>query len=81
MAGAIVGREEELGVLEALLDGRAAMDGPTAVALEGEAGIGNSTLWREAVEAARLRGLRVCPRSGRPHGSHTATAAACDLDD
>ena len=31
----------------------------TAVALEGEAGIGKSTLWREAVEAAQVRGLRV----------------------
>ena len=59
MAAAVVGREEELGALEALLDVRAAAHGPTAVALEGEAGIGKSTLWREAVEAARARGLRV----------------------
>jgi DNA-binding CsgD family transcriptional regulator len=59
MAAAVVGREEELGVLEALLDTRAAAHGPTAAALEGEAGIGKSTLWREAIAAARARGLRV----------------------
>jgi DNA-binding CsgD family transcriptional regulator len=59
MAAAVVGREEELGVLEALLDTRAAARGSTAVALEGEAGIGKSTLWQEAVAAAEARGLRV----------------------
>ena len=45
MASGVIGREEELGVLEALLDARAVAHGPTAIALEGEAGIGKSTLW------------------------------------
>ena len=52
----IVGRDEELGVLDAFLD-RAG--GSTAFVLEGEAGIGKSTLWLAAVEGARERGLRV----------------------
>jgi DNA-binding CsgD family transcriptional regulator len=53
----IVGRDQELGSLEAFLhrsDG-----GFRAFVLEGEAGIGKSTLWRAGVEAARARGLRV----------------------
>jgi len=59
MAVEVVGRDEELSALSAVLDRRAAGDGPIAIALEGEAGIGKSTLWRAAVEDARARGLRV----------------------
>jgi DNA-binding CsgD family transcriptional regulator len=59
MAVEIVGRDGELGSLYASLDRRVASHGPTAIALEGDAGIGKSTLWRAAVEAARERGLRV----------------------
>jgi DNA-binding CsgD family transcriptional regulator len=62
MAFEIVGREEELGLLIAFLE-RAA-GGLTAFVLEGEAGIGKSTLWLAGVEAARERGLRVL--SSRP---------------
>ena len=58
----IVGREEELGFLHAFLDQEAG--GPLALVLEGEAGIGKSTLWLAGVEAARERGLRVL--SSRP---------------
>jgi DNA-binding CsgD family transcriptional regulator len=74
MASAVVGREEELSVLEALLDARAVAQGPTAVALEGEAGIGKSTLWREALEAAEARGLRVL--TARPAETERAFAHA-----
>src|SRR5947209_6163170 len=58
----IVSREEELGSLHAFVDepGR----GPAALVLEGEAGIGKSTLWLAGVEHARTRGLRVL--SSRP---------------
>jgi DNA-binding CsgD family transcriptional regulator len=59
MAVDVVGRDEELSSLSAFLDGRAAVGGSFAIALEGEAGIGKSTLWRAAVEDARGRGLRV----------------------
>ncbi|HWN23190.1 MAG TPA: AAA family ATPase, partial [Gaiellaceae bacterium] len=53
----IVGREDELAALHAFFDG--AGEGPTAIVLEGEAGIGKSTLWLAGVEAARERGLQV----------------------
>jgi DNA-binding CsgD family transcriptional regulator len=58
----IVGREDELGFLAAFLD--RTDGGSTAFVLEGEAGIGKSTLWLAGVEAARERGLRVL--SSRP---------------
>jgi len=63
MACEIWGREEELGSLRALLD--RAGRGPAALVLEGEAGIGKSTLWLAGVEHARARGLRVpaCARA------------------
>jgi DNA-binding CsgD family transcriptional regulator len=59
MAIEVVGREEELGALHALLDRLTADGGPSAIALEGDAGIGKSTLWLALVDAARGRGLRV----------------------
>ena len=57
MSGEIWGRDEELRFLDAVLDQTA--DRLAAVVLEGEAGIGKSTLWRAGVEAAHARGLRV----------------------
>ena len=72
---------EELGVLEALLDTRAAGAGPTAVALEGEAGIGKSTLWREAVAAARARELRVLTARAAETECNFAYAGLGDLLD
>ena len=57
MAGEVVGREQEFGSIRAFLDH--APEGPGAIVLEGEAGIGKSTLWLAAVGAARDRGYRV----------------------
>jgi DNA-binding CsgD family transcriptional regulator len=59
MAVEIVGREEELGSLSGFLDARPEQPGARALALEGEAGIGKSTLWRIAAGDAAARGLRV----------------------
>jgi DNA-binding CsgD family transcriptional regulator/tetratricopeptide (TPR) repeat protein len=53
----VVGREQELAAIEAFLD--APPGGPAALLVEGEAGIGKTTLWLAAVEAARTRGQRV----------------------
>ena len=58
-----LGRDDELRTIHAFLD-RPAPDGMAALVLEGEAGIGKSTLWLAGVEAARERGLRVL--SSRP---------------
>src|SRR5438128_3896342 len=53
----IVSREEELASLHAFIDGL--QGGPAALVLEGDAGIGKSTLWLAGVEHARAHGLRV----------------------
>ncbi len=74
MAVEVVGRDEELSSLHAFLDRRAAGQGPLGFALEGDAGIGKSTLWRAAVEDARGRGLRVL--SSRPAESERSLAHA-----
>ena len=57
MSFEIVGREEDRATVEAFV-GRAE-GGASALVLEGEAGIGKSTLWLAGVEVARSRGLRV----------------------
>jgi DNA-binding CsgD family transcriptional regulator len=53
----IVGREAELRVLAGFLDSVDAR--PAALLLEGEAGIGKTTLWLATVEQARGRGFHV----------------------
>jgi DNA-binding CsgD family transcriptional regulator len=58
----IVSREEELSSLHAFIDEVCAA--PAALVLEGEAGIGKSTLWVAGVDHARTRGFRVL--SSRP---------------
>ena len=57
MAVDVVGREAELASVYAFLDRDA--EAPAALVLEGEAGIGKSTLWLAGVEGARERGFRV----------------------
>ncbi len=52
-----VGRDSEIASIGAFLD--AAGGQATALLIEGEAGIGKSWLWREAVDAAEARGYRV----------------------
>src|SRR5690348_16238150 len=53
----IVGREEELAAVRELFED--VLPGPALLALEGEAGIGKTVLWRAGVEEARSRGFRV----------------------
>ncbi|MGE5689738.1 MAG: ATP-binding protein [Pseudomonadota bacterium] len=57
MADEIVGREDELSSVLAILD--RVRDGARALVLEGQAGIGKTTLWDVGVEAARARAFRV----------------------
>jgi DNA-binding CsgD family transcriptional regulator len=62
MVSEIVGRDAELSCLHAFID--EAERGPAALVLEGEAGIGKSTLWLAGVAHARAAGLKVL--SSRP---------------
>src|SRR5688500_2472294 len=61
MADSLIGRTEELGTVRALLSTPG--DGPAVVMLEGEAGIGKTTLWEAAIAAERpeRRVLRARP--------------------
>jgi len=52
----IVGREDELASQAAFVDD--VREGPSVLVLEGEAGIGKSTLWLAGVRHARLQGVR-----------------------
>ena len=57
MVPGVVGREAELAEVEGFLDGSA--DKFTALALQGEAGIGKTTVWREGLRRAQERGALV----------------------
>jgi DNA-binding CsgD family transcriptional regulator len=70
----IVGRDEEVHVIESFLCENA----PGVLVLEGEAGIGKTTLWRYGVEFARAEWL-VLTSSPTEAESALAFAAAADL--
>ena len=53
----MVGRDTELASVRAFVD--ETESGPASLVLEGEAGIGKTTLWEAGVEHARARGVRV----------------------
>ena len=55
--GVVVARDEELNAVAGLLGDAA--PAPCGLLLEGEPGIGKTTLWRRGVEAARERSFRV----------------------
>src|ERR671910_3572726 len=63
----LFGREEEHGAVLRLLDEAEQL--PAAAVLSGEAGIGKTTLWLAAIEAASARGFRVL--SARPSEAET----------
>lgn len=68
----VVGRATELSQLDSFLD--AVADGPAALVLEGEPGIGKSTLWKRGTAAAADRGWPVW--SGRPAESEAKLSFA-----
>ena len=57
---AILGREEELAAIARFFDDHRA--GPRALLIDGLAGIGKTTLWRQAVERAGASGLTLVSR-------------------
>ena len=74
--GGIVGRDEELQAIFSFLEQRAA---PAALLIEGEAGIGKTTLWLAAVEGARELSYVVLSASPAEKEATFAYSAVGDL--
>jgi DNA-binding CsgD family transcriptional regulator len=72
----VVGREPELATTERFLAGLP--EGPAALVIEGEAGIGKTTIWRHATRAAEAASYRVL--SCRPAESETKLSFASLAD-
>jgi predicted ATPase len=75
VANAIIGREAEIVAIERFLE-RARL-GPAALVIEGEAGIGKTTVWVEAVriaEACAFRVLQARPAESEVQLSYAALA-------
>lgn len=70
--GPVIGRETELAAIERFVGDVAA--GPLGLLIEGEAGIGKTTLWDRAVSSARARSYRVLVC--RPTGSEARLSFA-----
>jgi DNA-binding CsgD family transcriptional regulator len=79
MAAQIAGRNEELAAVRAFVGGTDS--GFAALVLDGEAGIGKSTLWLAGEEEARERGLRVLTSRPAEAESGLAFAGLGDLFD
>ena len=75
---AIVGREAELEAVERFLE-RLREGSPAALLLEGEAGIGKTTVWDEAVRAATTRAFRVLQARPAESEARLSYAALTDL--
>ncbi len=73
----ILGRDLERARIEGLLD--AVASGPVGCIFEGTAGIGKTTLWRDSVEIARLRGFRILQTAPSEPESVLAFAGLGDL--
>jgi DNA-binding NarL/FixJ family response regulator len=74
---AVVGREEELASIEAFL--ARVEDGPGALVISGEAGIGKTVLWERAVEEAERRLGRVLTCRGVEAEASLSFAGLSDL--
>jgi DNA-binding CsgD family transcriptional regulator len=73
----VVGREPELATIAAFVEGSAS--GVRALLLEGEAGVGKTTLWLAGVEAARERGHWVLESRPAAAEARFAFAGVSDL--
>ena len=71
---AILGRDEELAVVHRFFDRDS--DGPRALLLEGDAGIGKSTIWREAVRIASAKGSVLASRAAEIEAKLSFTVLA-----
>ena len=77
MAGEIIGRRDELLALETFLE--AAPSGGQALLLEGDAGIGKTVLWEEALRLAGEHDFRVLRSRPTQSEAQVALAAVGDL--
>ena len=77
MGRTMFGRQTELALVSRLLD--AMSSGPAALILGGEAGIGKSTLWLEALSQARTRSYRVLTCRPNQSEAKLSFAALGDL--
>jgi DNA-binding CsgD family transcriptional regulator len=77
VGGAIVGREAELGAVERFLESVAS--GPRALVIEGEPGIGKTTLWLSAISSAEQRAIRVLKARPAESEATLSYAALADL--
>ena len=77
VAGSVFGREHELASIHAFVEG--IPRGATALLIEGEAGVGKTTLWSEAVRAAQERGWRVLTASAAEQEAGLTFAVLSDL--
>lgn len=75
--GLVFGREPELREIQAFLD--ATPHDPAALRIEGEAGVGKTTLWAEGVRLGRDHGWRVLSASTSEQESKLAFATLSDL--
>ena len=75
--GGLVGRSTELRAVADFLTSMA--ERPSALVIEGEAGIGKTTLWSAAVQQARERGFRVFSARASQVESVLAYAVVADL--
>jgi DNA-binding CsgD family transcriptional regulator len=73
----LVGRDRELEQIEAFLDTE--LDAPRALVIEGEAGIGKTTLWRAGVGEARSPSYLVLSCAAAESETHLAFTALRDL--
>jgi hypothetical protein len=73
----LVGREEELLRLDAFL--RGTEEGPAALMLDGDAGIGKTTIWVAGIERARELGFRVLEARAAAAERELSFAALNDL--
>jgi len=73
----VIGREEELAALAAFLDGL--RTAPAALVLQGEAGMGKTTLWRAGIDAAGDRAFCVLAASPAEAEASMSFAGLDDL--
>ena len=77
MSGAVIGRDDELDVVQAFLDELGG--GPVGLVLSGEPGIGKTILWQAGVDEARARFERVLTCRGAEAEAALSFAALSEL--